>query len=73
MKRTPRFIRVGVALGVCGALALCAASAAEKDSKSRPDPDDLKKYDKNANGKLDPDEDAARKADEAREERKKKG
>ena len=54
---------------------LQAADDAEKAAKkAKKEAADLKKYDKNANGKLDPDEEAARKADadKAKEERKKK-
>lgn len=44
--------------------AVQAADDAEKAAKkAKKAAADLKKYDKNANGKLDPDEEAARKAD----------
>jgi hypothetical protein len=38
-----------------------------KQEKSRVDPETLRKYDRNGNGKLDPDEEAAMKADQAKE------
>ena len=54
-----------------------AADDAEKAAKKKKKEEaDLKKYDKNANGKLDPDEEAARQADmakaKAEKEKKKK-
>jgi hypothetical protein len=55
--------------------AVQAADDAEKAAKKAKKADaDLKKYDKNANGKLDPDEEAALKADVEKQkaERKKK-
>ena len=55
--------------------ALQAADDAEKAAKKAKKAEaDLKKYDKNANGKLDPDEEAALKADveKAKAEKKKK-
>ncbi len=56
--------------------AVRAADDAEKAAKkAKRDAENLKKYDKNANGKLDPDEEAALKADmeKAKAEKKKKG
>lgn len=60
-------------------LAVPIGRAADKDKdekKSAKDAELLKKYDKNGNGKLDPDEVAAMKADQAKaraeKERKKK-
>jgi hypothetical protein len=49
-------------------------SAATAEKKKKKAEADLKKYDKNGNGKLDPDEEAARKADveKAKSEKKKK-
>ena len=53
--------------------AVNAASAEEKAEKKKKKAEaDLKKYDKNANGKLDPDEEAARKADVEKPKEKKK-
>ncbi len=55
--------------------AVQAADDAEKAAKKAKKAEaDLKKYDKNANGKLDPDEEAALKADveKAKAEKKKK-
>jgi hypothetical protein len=50
--------------------------AAKAEKKKKKAEADLKKYDKNANGKLDPDEEAAQKADQAKakaeKEKKKK-
>jgi hypothetical protein len=55
--------------------AVQAADDAEKAArKKKKEEADLRKYDKNGNGKLDPDEEAARQADvkKAKEEKKKK-
>ena len=55
--------------------AIRAADDAEKAAKKAKKTEaDLKKYDKNGNGKLDPDEEAAMKADQekAKSEKKKK-
>lgn len=67
----------GVVLAV-GVVALPALRAAEQrkagtrqEQGTRGD-DALKKYDKNGNGKLDPDEEAAMKADQERAKRAKK-
>lgn len=51
-----------------------ADAAAKAEKKAKKDAADLKKYDKNGNGKLDPDEEAALKADaeKAKAEKKKK-
>lgn len=50
-----------------------AADDAEKAAKKKKAEEAaLKKYDKNKNGKLDPDEEAARKADQAKAKEKKK-
>jgi hypothetical protein len=56
------------------ASALHAASDDKADKKDQKSEADLKKYDRNANGKLDPDEEAALKADVEKQkgERKKK-
>ena len=40
-----------------------AETAAKAEKKKQRDAENLKKYDKNSNGKLDPDEEAAMKAD----------
>jgi len=80
MTRTPiKLALIAGALLVLGALALPALRAAEnrkgntsqEEQKKRGD-DALRKYDKNGNGKLDPDEEAAMKADEEKAKRKKK-
>lgn len=46
--------------------------AAKAEKKKKKMEADLKKYDKNGNGKLDPDEEAARKADVEKAKEKKK-
>jgi hypothetical protein len=55
-----------------------SSTAAEKrsgsskgDKKSDASEEELRKYDRNRNGKLDPDEEAAMRADEARSRREK--
>jgi len=65
-----------LALGVLGLTS--TAGAAQEKSGSRNDEkksvvsaEDLRKYDRNGNGKLDPDEEAAMRADEARLKRQK--
>ena len=50
-----------------------AAAKAKAEKKAKRDADNLKKYDKNGNGKLDPDEDAAMKADMEKAKAEKKG
>lgn len=67
----PRFRRQATTL-VLGLLATglaAAVVAAEKkdDDAARREAENLQRYDRNANGKLDPDEIAAMKADQARE------
>ncbi|HEY1111089.1 MAG TPA: hypothetical protein VGE76_20705 [Opitutaceae bacterium] len=58
---------------VFAAPALRAADDAEKAAKKKKaEAAALKKYDKNANGKLDPDELAAQKADQEKAKEKKK-
>ena len=53
--------------------AMRAADDAEKAAKKKKKEEaDLKKYDKNSNGKLDPDEEAARQADMRKAKEKKK-
>ena len=54
--------------------AVNAADDAKEEKKKKKAEADLRKYDKNANGKLDPDEEAALKADVEKQkaERKKK-
>lgn len=65
-------------LAVAGTLTVpavrAADDAAKAEKKAKQEAADLKKYDKNANGKLDPDEIAARDADreKAKAEKKKK-
>ncbi len=52
------------------------SGASKDDKKSGASAEDLRKYDRNRNGKLDPDEEAAMRADEARarrEQDRKKG
>ena len=44
---------------------------AAQDADKKKQDDNLKKYDKNANGRLDPDEEAAMKADQEKAKRKK--
>lgn len=62
-------------MAIAGMLTL-SAYAADKDDgtakKSKRDADMVKKYDKNGNGKLDPDEEAAMKADQAKAKSEKK-
>jgi hypothetical protein len=81
------FLGVLAAAGVFLATQASAADDKDRNSKSRredrgprdksaqPQPDDeaLRRYDRNANGRLDPDEDAAMKADQEKAKRKKKG
>lgn len=43
-----------------------AAEAKQDTQKTQQDAENLRKYDRNANGKLDPDEEAAMKADQAK-------
>jgi len=43
-----------------------AAEAKQDAQKAQQDAENLQKYDRNANGKLDPDEEAAMKADQAK-------
>ena len=80
MTRTP--IKLALIAGVLlllGAFALPALRAAEQrkggaaqeEPKKRGD-DSLRKYDKNGNGRLDPDEEAAMKADQEKAKRAKK-
>jgi hypothetical protein len=77
--------RISQRLLLLGAIALVglwmipAAHAADDErrkAEQKKQEDDLKRYDRNGNGKLDPDEEAARRADEAKEksgrERKKR-
>jgi hypothetical protein len=75
-KPAPKTILIASLLAVAGMLtvpALHAADDAEKAAKKAKKAEaDLKKYDKNANGKLDPDEEATRKADVDRQKAEKK-
>lgn len=45
----------------------------DRGGQPQVDPETLRRYDRNANGKLDPDEDAAMKADQEKAKRHKKG
>jgi hypothetical protein len=80
LMKTPasKFILAASLLAVVCAFtvpAIRAADDAEKAArKKKKEEADLKKYDKNGNGKLDPDEEAARQADmkKAKDEKKKK-
>ena len=47
------------------------SGSSKGDRKSGASEEDLRKYDRNRNGKLDPDEEAAMRADEARSRREK--
>jgi hypothetical protein len=66
---TCRFHSRLVAVGFGGLAALTGGltAAEKKDDEVRRDAENLQRYDRNANGKLDPDEIAAMKADQARE------
>lgn len=73
-----RLFLLVTALALTGNFAVQQAIAAErpateKDAKKKQDEEDLRKYDKNRNGKLDPDELAELKADQQRAKRKKRG
>jgi hypothetical protein len=77
--KTPviKLILTASLFAVACAFTLPTAHAADADKEARKkkkEEADLKKYDKNANGKLDPDEKAALEADvkKAKEEKKKK-
>ena len=63
-------------LAIACMLTVPVASAASDDAKAEKKKKkmeaDLRKYDKNANGKLDPDEEAARKADVEKQKSEKK-
>lgn len=65
---------LAVAFAVMAPVAQAADDAEKAAKKAKKAAADLKKYDKNANGKLDPDEEAALKADveKAKAEKKKK-
>lgn len=77
-KLTSKITLLASLLAVAGMFtvpAVRAADDAEKAAKKKAKQEaDLKKYDKNGNGKLDPDEEAALKADveKAKAEKKKK-
>jgi hypothetical protein len=77
-KPASKLILIAGMLAVACMLTVPAVNAATDDAKAdkkkKKAEADLKKYDKNANGRLDPDEEAAMKADAARKkpERKKK-
>lgn len=86
MKTTPRFVLAAAALVIAwvGAAPLLRAAEERKggprseksDGRGSPaDSEALRKYDRNGNGKLDPDEEAAMKADreKAKTEQRKKG
>jgi hypothetical protein len=71
----PRLVAIASAMAVVSMLALSAYGADKEDpaaKKSKRDAEILRKYDKNGNGKLDPDEEAAMKADQARAKAPKK-
>ena len=68
---------LAVAIATITTLSLRAADDAKPAKKAnKPTAEEIKKYDKNGNGKLDPDEEAAMKADQAKakaeKEKKKK-
>ncbi len=78
-KFTSKVTLLASVLAVAGMFIVPAARAADDaatkaEKKAKKDAADLKKYDKNGNGKLDPDEEAALKADmeKAKAEKKKK-
>ena len=74
-----KLILIAGMLAVTGMLAVPVVHAANDDAKAEKKKNkseaDLRKYDRNANGKLDPDEEAALKADveKKKSEKKKKG
>jgi capsule polysaccharide export protein KpsE/RkpR len=63
---------LAVAFAVMAPVAQAADDAEKAAKKAKKAAADLKKYDKNANGKLDPDEEAARKADVEKDKAEKK-
>jgi hypothetical protein len=65
-----KFAWIVCALALGSAVAIPAMHAADDAKKKRDE--DIKKYDKNGNGKLDPDEKAAMEADLKKQEQKKK-
>jgi hypothetical protein len=75
-----KFPVLATSLAIACLLAGAVAAAENKDDaaakKAKKEADQIKKYDKNGNGKLDPDEEAAMKADQAKakaeKEKKKK-
>jgi hypothetical protein len=81
-KPASKLILIAGMLAVACMLTVPAVRAADDDAKAekkkKKEAADLKKYDKNGNGKLDPDEEAALKADQAkakaeREKKKREG
>lgn len=79
-KLTSKLVLLAGALAIAGVFAVPLVTAAEKsaaekaEAKKKKDAENLKKYDRNHNGKLDPDEEAQLKADvqKAKEGKKKK-
>src|SRR5215208_4700324 len=81
-KPAPKLTLIAGMLAIACMLSIPAVRAADDkkddmtkaEKKAKRDAENLKKYDKNANGKLDPDEEAALKADQekAKNEKKKK-
>lgn len=78
-KLTPKLVLLAGALAVAGVFTIplvqaAEKSAAEKAEAKKKDAENLRKYDRNRNGKLDPDEEAQLKADrqKAKAEKKKK-
>ena len=76
-KPASKLILIASLLAVAGMLTVPAARAADDEAakaekKKKKAEGDLKKYDKNANGKLDPDEEAALKADVEKQKADKK-
>lgn len=77
--RSRIFTLVATVLALSCVVGLVATSSAAEnksgsskgEKKSGVSDDDLRKYDRNRNGKLDPDEEAAMRADEARSRREK--
>jgi hypothetical protein len=69
-----KVVLIASLFAVACTVAVPAMLAADDAAKKKRADADLKKYDKNGNGKLDPDEEAARQADlkKSKEEKKKK-
>ena len=72
-KPASKLILIAGMLAIACMLTVPAVHAASDDAKAeKKKKADLKKYDKNANGKLDPDEEAALKADAEKKKAEKK-